>query len=72
MRKIKIVLVEVIKNDLSKYIYIYIYFKEKNDLSIKEITKNMTLNRLEWRARINVVNINLSIEDPKLTPKFWD
>ena len=70
MRKIKIVLVEVIKNDLSKYIYIYIFFKEKNDLSIKEITKNMTLNRLEWRARINVVNINLSIEDPKLTPKF--
>ena len=68
MRKIKIVLVEVIKNDLSKYIYIF--FKEKNDLSIKEITKNMTLNRLEWRARINVVNINLSIEDPKLTPKF--
>ena len=53
-------------------IYIYIFFKEKNDLSIKEITKNMTLNRLEWRARINVVNINLSIEDPKLTPKFWD
>ena len=52
-------------------IYIY-FFKEKNDLSIKEITKNMTLNRLEWRARINVVNINLSIEDPKLTPKFWD
>ena len=71
MRKIKIVLVEVIKNDLSKYIYIF-FFKEKNDLSIKEITKNMTLNRLEWRARINVVNINLSIEDPKLTPKFWD
>ena len=51
-------------------IYIYFFFKEKNDLSIKEITKNMTLNRLEWRARINVVNINLSIEDPKLTPKF--
>ena len=50
--------------------YQFFFFKEKNDLSIKEITKNMTLNRLEWRARINVVNINLSIEDPKLTPKF--
>ena len=60
----------LIKKLISFAKYIYIFFKEKNDLSIKEITKNMTLNRLEWRARINVVNINLSIEDPKLTPKF--
>ena len=30
----------------------------KKDMSIKKVTKIMTLNRIEWRKRIHVVNPN--------------
>ena len=40
--RLKITLVEVIKNDLS----------------IKRVTENIVLNRTEWRKRINVADPN--------------
>ena len=30
----------------------------KKDMSIKKVTKIMTLNRIEWRKRIHLVNPN--------------
>ena len=30
----------------------------KKDMSIKKVTKIMTLNRIEWRKRIHVANPN--------------
>ena len=36
----------------------------KNDMSIKEVAKSVTLVRIEWPKRILVTNPNLSVEDP--------
>ena len=47
--RLKITLVEVIKNDLL----------------IKEITKNRTSNIIEWGKTIHVAYLNLSDEDPQ-------
>lgn len=41
-RRPKIILLEVVKKDMS----------------IKKVTKIMTLNRIEWRTRIHVANPN--------------
>ena len=30
----------------------------KMDMSIKRVTKNMTLNKVEWRQRIHITNLN--------------
>lgn len=39
-------------------------------MSIKGVTKNMTLDRAEWRQRIYTINPNKYVEDPYPTPKF--
>ena len=30
----------------------------KMDMSIKRVTKNMILNKVEWRQRIHITNLN--------------
>ena len=42
-------------------IYIYILVAivlEKKNMSIKEVTKSMTLEIIEWKKRIHVVDLN--------------
>ena len=36
----------------------------KNDMSIKEVTEGMILNKIEWWKRIHVANHDWYVEDP--------
>ena len=34
------------------------------DISIEEVTKTMTLDRIEWRERIYAADLDYLVEDP--------
>ena len=38
----------------------------------KGVTESMIFDWIEWHKRIHVNNPDQSIDNPQLTPQFWD